>query len=63
MLPRKVHHHRDLGFGDFIRKYTALSDPVLMDMQHDFGGLLNRFIEETLKDMHHKFHRRIVVIQ
>ena len=59
----KVHHHRDLGFGDFIGKNATLPHPVLVHMQHDFGGFLNGFVEETLQYMHHKFHRCVVIVQ
>src|ERR1700712_3412285 len=62
VLPGKIHNLANLRFGDFVCKYTALADTVVVDGKHDAGGTLTILLEETLKNMDHKFHGRIVVI-
>ena len=63
MFAGKVHNLRHFGFGHLIRKNTTLADAVLMHMHHDPMGRLVILIEETLEDVDHELHRRVVVIE
>ena len=63
MLARKVHDLRHFGLGDFIGEYAALSDPVMMNVQHDLGRGFDILLEEFLENVNDEFHRRIVVVQ
>ena len=46
MLARKIHDLRDLGLSNLVGKHSALADPVMMDMQHNFGRGLDVLVEE-----------------
>ena len=63
MFSRKVHHLCHFGFGDLIRKNAALSDPVMMNMQHDLGRGFNVLLKEFLQNVNDELHRCVVVIQ
>ena len=63
MFSRKVHHLCHLGFGDLVRKNAALSDPVMMNMQHDLRRRFNVLLKEFLKNVNDEFHRRVVVVK
>jgi len=63
MFAGKVHNLRHFGFSDFIGKYPAFADAVLMHMHHDPMRRLLILIEKPLQDVDHELHRRVVVIQ
>ena len=63
VFARKIHHLRDLGLGNFISEHAALTDPVMMDVEHDLGGGLDVLLEEFLQDVNDKLHRSVVVVQ
>ena len=63
MLARKVHHLSHFRFGDFDRVHPADADAIVMDVQHDAGGLLTRLVEEVLQDEDHELHRGIVIVK
>ena len=63
MLAREIHHLGYLGLGDLVGVDAALSDPMLMHMQHDLGRFLPSLLKEPLQHMHDEFHRRVVVIE
>ena len=51
VLARKIHHLCDLGLGNLVGEHAALTDPVVMHMEHDLGGRLGVFLEEFLQHM------------
>ncbi len=65
VLAREIHHLRHLGLGDLVGKYTALANPVMMDVKHAIGwsAASTSFLEELLQDVNDASHRRIVVVQ
>lgn len=63
MFPCKVHYLRYFGFCDFICKNATLSDPVMMNMQHDLRRCFNVLLKEFLKNVNDEFHRRVVVVE
>ena len=63
MFSRKVHHLCHFGFGDLIRKNAALSDPVMMNMQHDLCRGFNVLLKEFLKNVNDELHWRVIVVQ
>ena len=63
MFSCKVHHLRHFGFCDLIRKNAALSDPVMMNMQHDLGRGFNVLLKEFLKNVNDELHWRVIVVQ
>ena len=63
MFSRKVHHLCHFGFGNLVRKNAALSDPVMMNMQHDLRRRFNVLLKEFLKNVNDEFHRRVVVVK
>lgn len=46
MFLRKVHDLRNFGLGNLVGKYPTLSDPTIVDVQHNLGGLLGVFRKE-----------------
>jgi hypothetical protein len=63
VLARKIHHLRHLGLGDFVGEHPALSDSVVMDVEHYLGRGFDILLEEFLQDMNDKFHRGVIVVQ
>ena len=63
MFSRKVHHLCHLGFGDLVRKNAALSDPMMMNMQHDLCRGFNVLLKEFLKNVNDELHWRVIVVQ
>ena len=43
--------------------YPADADALLVDVQHDAGGLLASLVEEPFKDVDDELHRRVVVVE
>ena len=63
MLARKIHHLRHLGLGDLVGENPALTDAMLVNMQHDLGSGFDILAEEALDDVNDELHRRVVVVQ
>ena len=63
VLAGEIHDLTDFGFGDFVCKYAALTDPVIVNMQHDARGIIAVFLEKPLQDMNDELHRCVVVIE
>ncbi len=63
VLPRQIHHLIDLCLGDFIRKYAADADALLMDVQHHPSRLFHVHVKKPLEADHHEFHRGVIIIQ
>ena len=63
MLPRKIHHLRHFGLGDLVSEDAALTDPMLVNVQHDLGRGFHVLLEKSFDDMNDEFHRRVVVVQ
>jgi hypothetical protein len=59
----KVHNLRHFRFCDLVRENTAFADTVLVYVHHDSMRRFVVFIEETLEDVDHELHRRVVVVQ
>ncbi len=62
VLAGKIHDLTNLGLGNFVCKYAALADTVVMNMQHDTRRIVHVF-EKTLQDMNDKLHGSIVIIE
>ncbi len=63
MFSRKIHHLRHFGLGNLIGKDTTFAHAMVMNVEHDLGGRLGRFVEKALQDEDHKLHRGVIVIQ
>src|ERR1044071_2136297 len=63
MFAGKVHHLRHFSFGDLVCVDAALTNPMVMNMQHDSGRGLVVLVEKPLQHMHDEFHRGVVVVQ
>src|SRR5262252_9647949 len=63
MFAGKVHNLRHFSFGNLVRKNTTLADTVLMHMHHDPMRRFVILVEETLEDVDHELHRRVVVVE
>eukprot|EP01037_Dinobryon_pediforme_P013934 gene13934-14051_t len=58
VLSGKIHHLRDFGLRNFISKHTALTNTMLMDMQHDRRGLIRCFVKKPLPQFRPKLTRK-----
>src|SRR5215212_7520852 len=63
VLTGEVHHLSDFGFRHLVGEHATLPDSVLVNVQHDPGGVLPVLVEETLEHMHHELHGGVVVVQ
>ena len=63
MTAGKFNDLRHFGLGNLVGEDAADAHAVAMDMQHDLNGLVAVLVEKPLQDMHHEFHRRVVVVQ
>ena len=63
ILPREIHHLGNLGLGHLVGIDATDADTLVMHMEHDTRGIFTAFVEETLQHVHHKLHRRVVVVQ
>lgn len=59
----KIHNLPHLGFGNLMTEDAHNGDTLFMHCQHDLERLRVIETEKALKDMHHEFHRRIIVVQ
>src|SRR4029077_11205471 len=48
---------------DLVSENAAFADAVLMHMHHDAMRRLAILVEETLEDVDHELHRRVVVVE
>jgi hypothetical protein len=51
------------SLSDLICINAAHAYTPAVNMKHDAGGFLTRFLKESFQNMHDKFHWRVVVIQ
>lgn len=63
VLAGKIHDLTNLSLSNFVCEYAALTDTMIMDMQHDTRRVVHVFLEKTLQDMYDKLHRSIVIIE
>ena len=63
VLAGEIHDLTNFGFGDFVCKYAALADPVIVNMQHDARGIILVLLEKPLQDMNDELHGCVVVIE
>ena len=63
MLASKIHNLRDLGLGNLVGEYAALTYSMVMDVEHDLGRGFDILLEELLKDVNDEFHGRVIVVQ
>jgi hypothetical protein len=63
MFAGKVHDLRHFGLSNLIRVDPALPYPVMVDVEHDARSRFPILVEEALKYVNDKFHRRVVIIQ
>ena len=63
MLAGEIHHLGHLRLGNFVGKNSTFSDAVLVDVQHDPGGILTILVEEALQHVHHELHRGVIIVQ
>src|SRR3546814_1835391 len=52
-----------LGFRDFIGKDAAHAHALLVDVQHDAGGLFQIHSEKALERQDDELHRGVVVVE
>ena len=62
MFASKVHNLRHFGLRDFISEYTAFTDSMVVNMQHNPSCCFPILVEETFKNMNHELHGRVVVV-
>src|SRR5262245_23830320 len=63
MLTGKIHDLSHLGLGNFVGEDAALSDAVVMNMQHDASGRFAILLEEPFENVDDELHRRVVVVE
>jgi hypothetical protein len=63
MLAGKVHDLSDFGFGDFVGVHAANANAMLVDVEHDPGGVLLILAEKPLQHVDHELHGRVVIIE
>src|SRR5215212_1764744 len=63
VLAGEVHDLSHLGFRHLVGEHAALSDAVLVNVQHDPGGVLPVLVEESLQHVHHELHGSVVVVE
>ncbi len=63
VLAGKIHDLANLGFGNFVSEYTALTDTVVMNMQHNTRCVVHILLKKPLQDMNDKLHRSVVIIE
>jgi len=63
MSAGEFNHLGHFSFGDLVRKNTADTHTVAMDLQHDLHRLVAPFVEKTFENMNDEFHRRVVVVK
>lgn len=63
VLPREIHHLRDLGLGDLIGEEATKPDAVLVNVKHDPRRVLPPLVEELFQHKDDKLHRRIIVVE
>src|SRR5690242_20850326 len=56
----KVHNLRHFSLSNLIRVNATFADAVLMHMHHDPVRRFVILVEETLEDVDHELHRRVV---
>lgn len=59
----EIHDLTDLGFCNFVAEHTDNGQAALVHGQHDLERLSVIHPKEPFKNVDHKFHRRVVVIQ
>jgi hypothetical protein len=52
-----------LGFGDLVRIDATNGTALIMNLQHQSGCILGRFLEEPAQNVDDELHRGIVVVQ
>ena len=63
MSAGEFNHLGNFCFGDLVRKNSADTHTVSMDLQHDLHGFVASLVEKSLQDVHHEFHGRVVVVE
>ena len=63
MPARHIHHLAHLGFRNLERKHTHHGHALFMHRQHDLERLRMVQPEKAFQHMHHKFHRREIIVQ
>ncbi len=63
LLLRDTGNLRHLGLGNFVAENTANTLAFGMHLQHHAGRLVALHREHRLKNLHHEFHRRKIIVQ
>lgn len=63
MPTREIHHLGHLGFRHLEREHANNGKPLLVDGQHDLERLRVVEAEKPFEDMHHEFHRGVIIVQ
>jgi len=63
VLAREIHHLRHLGLGDLVGEDAALSDSMMMDVEHDLRRSLGILLEELFQHQNDEFHGTIILSQ
>jgi len=59
----EIHDLADFGFGDFVCKYAAFADTVIVYMQHYACSIIPVLLEKPLQDMNDELHGCVVVVE
>jgi hypothetical protein len=62
MLTGQFMDQGDLGLGHIPGVDPGDANPFLVDIQHDFGGILGLFVKDGLQNHDHKVHGGVVII-
>ncbi len=54
---------RYFRFSDFKCKNTCHADALPVDCEHNIGCFILGLVEEGFQNMHHKVHRRIIIVK
>ena len=63
VLSGEVHHLCHFGLRHLVGEDPAFSDAIVVNMQHNSGRVLSRFVEEALQNVNDELHGRVVVVQ
>ena len=63
MASGSLDHLCNLCLRDLVRKDATHADAVLMNVQHDSKRCLAGFVEKAFKDVGHKLHGRVIIIE
>ena len=63
MPPCEIHNLSHFGFRDLVAEHPNHCDALFVSRQHNLKRLRVGHAKETLQNLNHELHRRVVVVQ